>query len=90
MTDKTHSCQDIFLNFLTKDEVSVHIYLINGVRLQGRIVKFDKFSILLLKDDHLQLVYKGAVATIMPFLPTVSFEQHIDNLYLIYNQEGVD
>jgi len=43
--------------------------LVNGVKLQGIVTWFDNFSILLKRDQHVQLVYKHAISTIMPVAP---------------------
>ena len=63
---KTENLQETFLNQLRKDKLSVTIFLINGVKLQGIITWFDNFSILLKRDTHIQLVYKHSISTIMP------------------------
>ena len=39
------------------------------MKLQGIITWFDNFSILLKRDQHVQLVYKHAISTIMPMSP---------------------
>ena len=36
------------------------------IRDRGMITWFDNFSILLKRDQHVQLVYKHAISTIMP------------------------
>ena len=73
MPEKKHTLQDLFLNQVRKDKAPVTVFLINGVKLQGVIVWFDAFSILLRRESHSQLVYKHAISTIMPaqsvFLP---------------------
>ena len=56
----------MFLNQLRKSKISVTIFLINGVKLQGMITWFDNFCVLLRRDGQSQLVYKHAVSTIMP------------------------
>mgnify|MGYP001304794810 FL=1 len=66
---KTENLQETFLNQLRKDKLSVTVFLINGVKLQGIITWFDNFSILLKRDTHIQLVYKHSVSTIMPSEP---------------------
>ena len=71
--DKVHNLQDIFLNQVRKEHISVTIFLVNGVKLQGIITWFDNYSILLKRDGHVQLIYKHAVSTIMPASP-VSFQ----------------
>ena len=58
--------QEDFLNDLKKNKVSVTVFLINGVKLQGIITWFDENSLLLRRDGHTQLIYKHAVSTIMP------------------------
>ena len=62
----TQSVQDDFLNKLKNDKVSVTVFLVNGVKLQGLITWFDSFSLLLRRDGHTQLIYKHAISTIMP------------------------
>ena len=63
---KTENLQETFLNQLRKDKLSVTVFLINGVKLQGIITWFDNFSILLKRDSHIQLVYKHSISTFMP------------------------
>ena len=64
--DKGQNLQDIFLNQIRKQHISVTIFLVNGVKLQGVITWFDSYSILLKREGHIQLIYKHAVSTIMP------------------------
>lgn len=58
--------QDDFLTNLSDNKISVTIFLVNGVKLQGLITFYDDQSILLRRDGHTQLIYKHAVSTIMP------------------------
>ena len=51
---------------IRKNKISVTVFLVNGVKLQGSITWFDSFSLLLRRDGHTQLIYKHAVSTIMP------------------------
>lgn len=62
---KSQSLQDPFLNTLRKENVSVSIYLVNGIKLQGQIDSFDQF-VILLKNTVNQMVYKHAISTIVP------------------------
>ena len=55
-----------FLLKLQKEEISVTVFLVNGVKLQGIVTHFDDESLLLRRDGHTQLIYKHAVSTIMP------------------------
>ena len=65
-SDKSRNLQEVFLNNVRKSHVAVTVFLVNGVKLQGIITWFDNFSILLKRDQHVQLVYKHAISTIMP------------------------
>ena len=67
--DKSRNLQEVFLNNLRKSNSAVTVFLVNGVKLQGVITWFDNFSILLKRDQHVQLVYKHAISTIMPVTP---------------------
>ena len=77
--EKSQNVQDVFLNSIRKQKVSVTVFLINGVKLQGIVTWFDNFSILLRRDSHAQLVYKHAVSTIMPMTP-VQMNDGLDNM----------
>lgn len=67
--------QDKFLSTLKAEKSPVTVFLINGVKLEGRIAHFDNFSICLERQDHKQLVYKHAISTILPVNPIKLFEQ---------------
>ncbi|MGC6484894.1 MAG: RNA chaperone Hfq [Candidatus Puniceispirillales bacterium] len=68
-SDKSHNLQEIFLNSVRKEHIAVTVFLVNGVKLQGIITWFDNFCLLLKRDQHVQLVYKHAISTIMPSIP---------------------
>jgi host factor-I protein len=61
-----NNVQDVFLNAARKDKAIVNMFLTNGVRLQGTVTSFDNFSLMLRRDTHNVLVYKHAIATIIP------------------------
>ena len=62
---KGQSLQDPFLNALRKDKTPVSVYLVNGIKLQGKIDSFDQFVVLLGNSVN-QMVYKHAISTIVP------------------------
>lgn len=66
MIRKSNNLQDIFLNNARREKVSVTIFLVNGVKLQGYITGFDNFVIMLRRDKQEQLVYKHSISTILP------------------------
>jgi host factor-I protein len=64
--NKWNALQDSYLNDLRKQRMSVWIYLVNGIRQQGHIESFDVHTILLRTGSSNVLVYKHAVATVLP------------------------
>jgi len=74
MADRTQHLQDLFLNAVRKQKISLTIFLINGVKLTGIVTSFDNFCVMLRRDGHSQLVYKHAISTIMPSQPVQMFE----------------
>ena len=65
-SNKVHKAQDIFLNSIRKNKTLVHIFLVNGIKLQGVVIGFDMYSIVLVRDGRIQLVYKHAISTVIP------------------------
>jgi host factor-I protein len=62
---KGQNLQDPFLNALRKEQIPLSIYLINGIKLQGKIDSFDQY-VVMLKNSISQMVYKHAISTIVP------------------------
>jgi host factor-I protein len=60
--------QEPYLNTLRKSRKTVVIYLVNGVKLAGRISSFDQHAVALDGHDS-QVINKHAIATIMPAPP---------------------
>ncbi|MDE4950927.1 RNA chaperone Hfq, partial [Francisella tularensis] len=54
-----------FLNSLSKEKVSVSVYLVNGIKLQCQVEAFDQFCIVL-RNTVNQMDYKHAISTIVP------------------------
>lgn len=82
MSSKKQSLQDFFLNSVRKNRINLTVFLMNGIKLQGHIIWFDNFSLLLSRDQKVQLVYKHAISTIVPNelieLPTYSEDDDSD------------
>ncbi len=64
-TVKNQSLQDPFLNTLRKEHVPVSVYLVNGIKLQGQVIAFDQY-VVMLRNTLTQMVYKHAISTIVP------------------------
>lgn len=72
--ERSPNMQDTFLNSARKQRVPVTVYLTSGVKLQGVIGSFDNFCLVLRRGNQAQLVYKHAIATIVPSGPLTLHE----------------
>jgi len=75
----SYRLQEAFLNTARKRKIKVTIFLINGVRIQGRVRSFDTFTILVEDGRQQTLVYKHAISTIVP----------AEKLQIEFEEEGV-
>lgn len=75
----SYKLQEAFLNTARKQRVNVTVYLVNGIRLQGKIKSFDIYTILLEDRRQQTLVYKHAITTIVPS----------EKLYIEFEEEGI-
>ena len=64
-TKRAPPAQHRFLTELAQDRRKVAIFLVNGLKLEGKITSFDDYAILLEGEmsDH---IYKHAISTIQP------------------------
>ena len=65
MTSKTTHLQETFLDQLCEDKISVSIYLLNGIKLQGSIESYDQY-VIVLTGSATKLIYKHSISTIVP------------------------
>lgn len=79
MAERSQHLQDLFLNAVRKQKISLTIFLVNGVKLTGIVTSFDNFCVLLRRDGHSQLVYKHAISTIMPSQPVQMLDDDDDD-----------
>ena len=62
----TTAMQDAFLKHLRDNKLDVTMFLVNGIRLQGQIRQFDNFTVMLVRGDGTQVVFKHAISAIYP------------------------
>ena len=59
--------QDQFLNALRKEHVLVSVFLVNGIKLVGKIESFDQYMVMLKGHDNVsQDIFKHAISTLSP------------------------
>lgn len=67
MSRSQPNIQDLFLNQLRKENITVTIYLVNGVQLRGTVRGFDPFTVLLDSPGRpTQMIYKHAITSVVP------------------------
>ena len=65
--NERQNLQDVFLNTLRKEHTTVSIFLVNGIKLVGRIESFDQYMVLLRGNDQaVQAIFKHAISTVVP------------------------
>ncbi|PLX29644.1 MAG: RNA chaperone Hfq [Alphaproteobacteria bacterium] len=77
--EKKQNIQDLFLNTLRKSKTPLTMFLVNGIKLQGIVSGYDNFSVMIRRDDQMQLVYKHAISTIAPNGPINLYETEGDS-----------
>ncbi len=71
-----------FLNLVTRNKLSLTVFLVNGVKLQGQIMAYNGSCLLLGRDDHVQIVYRHAISTILPLDPLPLNEIEVSELQI--------
>ena len=66
MANTNNTLQDGFLTALETQRVAVTVFLVNGIRLNGHVVRHDLYSLALRRDRHTQVVLKPSISPIMP------------------------
>lgn len=73
--------QDVFLNQVRKDKISITIFLLSGFQIKGLVTGFDNYTVVLDCDGKQELIYKHAISTIIPSVPInfIAAENQQDN-----------
>ena len=61
MAERSQNLQDLFLNTVRKQKISLTIFLINGVKLTGVVTSFDNFCVLLRRDGPGHVLRRGPI-----------------------------
>jgi len=69
--------QDVFLNQVRKDHVSITVFLVSGYQIKGYVKGFDNYIIVLDSEGKQQMIYKHAISTIIP-AKAVDFNKKIE------------
>lgn len=61
-----NNLQEAFLAYMSKGHQPATVFLTNGVKLSGSITYVDADALTLTRDGVTQLIFKHAIATVMP------------------------
>lgn len=56
--------QDVFLNFARREKLPVHIRLMDGTDIEGRVKNFDRFAVIVEFTGADHMIFKHAIASI--------------------------
>jgi host factor-I protein len=56
--------QDVFLNYVRREKLAVHIRLMDGSEFDGRVKNFDRFALIVDRDGADHMIFKHAIAAI--------------------------
>jgi host factor-I protein len=56
--------QDVFLNYVRREKLTVTVRMMDGTELEGRIKNFDRFALVLDQAGTDYMVFKHAIAAI--------------------------
>ena len=56
--------QDVFLNYVRREKLTVQVRLMDGTDFEGRVKNFDRFAVIIEHAGADHMVFKHAIATI--------------------------
>jgi host factor-I protein len=56
--------QDVFLNYVRREKLAVHIRLMDGSEFDARVKNFDRFALIVDRDGADYMIFKHAIAAI--------------------------
>jgi host factor-I protein len=65
--------QDVFLNYMRRDRLTVTVRMMDGSELEGRIKNFDRFAIVLDHAGADHMIFKHAIAAITTLKPMANY-----------------
>jgi host factor-I protein len=68
--------QDVFLNYVRREKLSVTIRMMDGSELEGRIKNFDRFALVMDHGGVDHMIFKHAIAAIKTPRPVANYFSH--------------
>jgi len=68
--------QDVFLNYVRREKLTVTVRMMDGSELEGRIKNFDRFAVVIDHAGTDHLIFKHAIAVIKTPKPVSNYFSH--------------
>jgi host factor-I protein len=68
--------QDVFLNYVRREKLTVTIRMMDGTDLEGRIKNFDRFAVVMDHAGADYMIFKHAIAAIRTPKPVSNYFSH--------------
>jgi host factor-I protein len=68
--------QDVFLNYVRREKLSVTVRMMDGSELEGRIKNFDRFAVVMDHGGTDHMIFKHAIAAIKTPKPVANYFSH--------------
>ena len=68
--------QDVFLNYVRREKLTVTVRMMDGMEIEGRIKNFDRFALVLDSNGTDQMIFKHAIAAIKTPKPVANYFSH--------------
>ncbi len=68
--------QDVFLNYVRREKLTVTIRMMDGTELEGRIKNFDRFAVVMDHGGVDHMIFKHAIAAIRTPKPVSNYFSH--------------
>ena len=60
----TPNIQDVFLNYVRREKLTVTVRMMDGTEVEGRIKNFDRFALVMDQSGTDHMIFKHAIAAI--------------------------
>jgi len=68
--------QDVFLNYVRREKLTVVVQMMDGSQMEGRIKNFDRFALVIDHGGADHMIFKHAIAAIKTPKPVTNYFSH--------------
>ena len=68
--------QDVFLNYVRREKLTITVRMMDGTEMEGRIKNFDRFAVVIDHAGSDHMIFKHAIAAIKTPKPVSNYFSH--------------